>query len=394
MNAARMTTRPLKVAIVTAFPKNLAAPRGGVEVVSVNLVEALAALDDLDLHVVTTGADAEVPATESWKGVTVHRLPRKHRRVLVDAIGPGRRQMRQYLSALQPDVIHAHDVYGLMVKGVDVPTIQTIHGFIYGDTVVSGEPLARVRSLVWRRFETGAWARQHHIISISPYVRERLASIASGVIHDVENPIAQGFFDVPRREANLTVFSAAVVSPRKNTLALVDAVAQVAAAGLDVRLRLAGPVVDESYAARVKAHIEERGLGPRTTWLGSIGPDEVRRELAAASVFVLVSLEENAPLAIEEAMAVGVPVVTSNRCGMPYLVRHGETGFLVDPFDPGDIAGRIVHLLRDAGARRAMGEAAKRAAQARFHPAAIARRTRDIYREAASARRLAAGERH
>src|SRR5581483_1621214 len=148
------------------------------------------------------------------------------------------------------------------------------------------------------------------------------------VIHDVENPIAPLFFDVPRRESGQTVFSAAVVSPRKNTLALVDAVAQVAAAGVDVTLRLAGPVVDEAYAARVRARIDEHGLGPRTTWLGSIGPDEVRRELASASLFALVSLEENAPLAIEEAMAVGVPVVTSNRCGMPYMVRHAETGYL------------------------------------------------------------------
>ncbi|HZP49281.1 MAG TPA: glycosyltransferase family 4 protein [Vicinamibacterales bacterium] len=385
----------MKVAIVTAFPKDTSSPRGGVEVVSVNLVAALAALDDLDLHVVTTAAEAPAPATESWNGVTVHRLPVKHRRVLVDAIGPGRRQMRQYLSALQPDVVHAHDVYGLMVKGLAVPTIQTIHGFIHGDTVVSGEPLARVRGLVWRRVETGAWARQHHIISISPYVRERLTPIASGVIHDVENPIAPLFFDVPRRESGQTVFSAAVVSPRKNTLALVDAVAQVAAAGVDVTLRLAGPVVDEAYAARVRARIDEHGLGPRTTWLGSIGPDEVRRELASASLFALVSLEENAPLAIEEAMAVGVPVVTSNRCGMPYMVRHAETGYLVDPLNPSDIAARIAQLLRDGDGRRRMGAAAKRAAQERFHPAAIARRTRDIYREAvAGARRLTAGERH
>jgi glycosyltransferase involved in cell wall biosynthesis len=393
MGTGRMT-RPMKIAIVTAFPARPDTPTGGVEAVSVNLVAALATLGDLDLHVVTTGPASRPPATESWNGVAIHRLPRQHRRVLVDAIGPGRRQMRHYLSALQPDVVHAHDVYGLMVKGLPVPIIHTIHGFIHGDTVVSGEPLARLRGLVWRRVETAAWGRQQHIISISPYVRERLAPIASGVIHDLENPIAPLFFDVPRCECGLTVFSAGVVSPRKNVRALVDAVAQVVDAGLDVRLRLAGPTVDERYAAHLRARIDEHGLGPRTTWLGSIGPDQIRRELAAASLFALVSLEENAPLAIEEAMAVGVPVVTSNRCGMPYLVRHGETGFLVDPTDPVDIARRIAHLLSAGQLRREMGEAAREAARARFHPAVIARRTREIYCEAADSRRVGAGRCH
>jgi glycosyltransferase involved in cell wall biosynthesis len=376
----------MKLAFVTAFPENPDTPHGGVESVSVNLVEALGELDGLDVHVVTTGRERRAESTESWKGVTVHRLPVKHRRVLVDAVGPGRRQMCDFLARLRPDVIHAHDVYGLMVKGADAPTVQTIHGFIHGDTVVSGERFARLRGFVWRRVETAAWARQHHIISISPYVRERLTPIARGVIHDVENPIASPFFDVTRRESPLTIFSAAVISPRKNTLALVDAAARLVHGGLDIRLRLAGSPVDAAYAARVTQRVEEHGLAGRTTWLGAIGPDQVRRELSAASVFVLVSLEENAPLAIEEAMAVGVPVVTSNRCGMPYLVRHGETGYLVDPTSPAGIAQRLGELLRDDRLRLDMGSAARQAARARFHPSVIARRTHDIYREAAASR--------
>ena len=81
-------------------------------------------------------------------------------------------------------------------------------------------------------------------------------------------------------------------------------------------------------------------------------------------------------------MAAGVPVVASNRCGMPYLVRHGETGYLVDPSDPGDVARRIAQLLRDRELGQAMGRAAKDAARARFHPSAVARRTREVYLEA------------
>lgn len=375
----------MKVAIVTAFPADPAFPRGGVESVSVNLVDALSEFEDFDLHVVTTDRARKTAIEYPWKRVTVHRLPQRHGRVLVDAVGPGRWQMQEFLRRLQPDVVHAHDVYGLMVKGMPVPRVHTIHGFISGDTRVSGERFARIRSRVWRRIETAGWSDQRHIISISPYVRERLTGLAGPVIHDIENPIAPSFFDVKRSERDPTVFSAAVVSPRKNTLALVDAVAEVARAGLDVRLRLAGASVDASYADRVKARIEEQGLGARTTWLGAIGADDVRRELASASVFALVSLEENAPLGIEEAMAAGVPVVTSNRCGMPYMIRNGETGYLVDPHDPREIARRIAQVLGSDHLRRRMGEAARDAARARFHPAIVARRTREVYLEAVAA---------
>ena len=78
----------------------------------------------------------------------------------------------------QADVIHAHDTFGLMVHGLDLPRVLTIHGFIHEDTRVSGSRFARPRSIIWRYFETRTWAAFPHIISISPYVRERLTGRA------------------------------------------------------------------------------------------------------------------------------------------------------------------------------------------------------------------------
>jgi len=277
-------------------------------------------------------------------------------------------------------------MFGLMVKGLPIPRVFTIHGFIYGDTLVSGERLAWLRSRIWRLIETSGWAHQPHIISISPYVRERLAGIARGVIHDVENPISEAFFDLPHDERKGTIFSAALVCPRKNTLGLVEAFARLRAAGIDSELRLAGSISDPPYGRRVQERIRDLGLAGDVVLLGGLNSHQIQRELATASVFALVSREENAPMGISEAMAVGVPVVASNRCGMPYMISHGETGFLVDPLDPDDIARRLGSLLRDDALRAAMGKRARNAARERFHPAAVARRTRDVYLEAANTR--------
>jgi glycosyltransferase involved in cell wall biosynthesis len=372
----------VKVAVVTSFPRDPSRPVGGVEAVSVVLVRALAALDDLDVHVVTTDASCSDVERTAHDGATLHRLPRRGRWTLTDAIGPGRRAIQDYLERLTPDVIHAHDVYGLMVKGLALPRVFTIHGFIYADTALSAGRLAGLRSRLWRRIETGGWADQPHIVSISPYVRERLSGIAKGIIHDIDNPIAESFFRIERRERRGVIFCAALINARKNTLTLVEALAHLREKGIDAELRLAGAENEPDYARRVRQRIGELGLQDRVKLLGSISGDQVRAELAAANIFALVSLEEGSPMGIEEAMAAGVPVVASNRCGMPYMIRDGETGFLIDPNDPQDVAWRLAHVLQDDERRAAMGVKAQQVARDRFHPAVVAARTREVYRRA------------
>ncbi len=376
-------SRPsVRVAIVTQFPENPEMPHGGVEAVSVNLTQALGEFADLDLHVVTVDRKISIATQSRWERATIHRLPNIGRWTLTSALGAGRQQLQNYLKSLRPDIVHAHDTYGLMVKGLSLPRVFTIHGFIYGDTLVSGQRFARLRSLMWRYIETSGWADQPHIISISPYVRERLTEVTASVVHDIDNPIAESFFRVDRNEGKPIIFSAAVICPRKNTLILLDAFAKLRADGSNAELRLAGPVTEPAYGEALRAKIAHYKLEHAVILLGSIPRDRIVQELSAASVFALVSLEENSPMGIEEAMAIGIPVVTSNRCGMPYMVQHGETGFLVNPHDPSDIARRFATLLNDEALRQRMGCKAQRLAQERFHPAVVARRTREVYLEA------------
>ncbi len=369
----------MKLTIVTSFPDDPGAPVGGVEAVSVNLVKALSQFNDLEIDIVTTKKTYQSFRKEQWEKVTIHRLPWAGGSMLGNAIGPGRRQIQPYIKKIKPDIIHAHDTFGLMVKGMNIPRVFTIHGFIYGDVMVSGKRFASLRSWIWRRFETSGWADQPHIISINPYVRERLRGIATGVIYDIENPITEPFYNIDRKEQKGTIFCAAMISPRKNTLALVDSVAKLAASGLDVKLRLAGSTNDQDYVRQVRIRIRQKGLEKKVFLLGRLDTMQIREELSTAGVFALTSLEENSPMGIEEAMAAGVPVVTSNRCGMPYMVRDGESGFLVDPKNPDDIARRLKQIFDDGELRHSMGAKGREIAMDRFHPAKVAARTQQVY---------------
>jgi glycosyltransferase involved in cell wall biosynthesis len=370
----------MKVAVVTSFPSNPLAPRGGVESVSVNLVGALAKRPGLDVHVVTADRQCEAPAILDWGGATIHRLPMGHGKLLSYVLRAGRTRVLEYLEQLAPDVIHAHDFYGMMVKGIATPRVFTVHGFIHEDTKYAGGLLAGLRARLWKRYEVAAWADQPHIISISPYVRERLQGIARGVIHEIENPIDAGVFDIQRNEIEGTIFCAAAISPRKNTLGLARAFSRIAERFPDAHLRLAGPFVDDAYRAEVETCIAKSGLQKRIHLLGSLPANEVRAELARASIFALLSFEEGAPMGIAEAMAAGIPVVASNRCGMPFMVRDGVTGFLVDPNAPQDAANRFGELLSSKRLREEMGVAARASALKRFHPDRVAERTENVYR--------------
>lgn len=376
----------MKIAIVTQFPKDPTRPRGGVESVSVNLVRGLTGLAGTEVHVVTLDSESAA-RVDGWNGALVHRLPRAPGSSLRHAVGPGRQLVSDYVTKLRPDIVHAHDTYGLMVSGLEFPRLFTIHGFIYGDTLVSGRKFPWLRSRLWKWVEQRGWRDQGAIISISPYVRERLTGVVTAPIYDIDNPVAEEFFSIRRADAGPTIFSAAVISPRKNTLALVRALESLRSGGVSATLRLAGPIVDRDYGERVRSYVAEAGLGDAVAFLGSVPVETVRTELAQATVFALVSLEENSPMGIEEAMAAGVPVVTSNRCGMPYMVRHGESGFLVDPENVGDIAGRLERLLRNVTLAERMGQKGREIALDRFHPRRVAERTIEVYGELVALRR-------
>ena len=216
--------RRLKIAIVAAMSEDPNQPRGGVEAVAVNLLRGLEQLGQLEIHVITTHRKCRWLSTKKWREITIHRLPWAGGSTLLHAVLIGRRQIQRYLATLSPDVVHAHDTFGLMVNGMSIPHVLTVHGFIYADTRLSRQRWAQIRWRIWRRVETAGWAEQPHIISINPYVRQELEKIATGIIHDIENPVDPSFFTLRRQDQGNRVLFAGAIKPSKNPRALLEAI--------------------------------------------------------------------------------------------------------------------------------------------------------------------------
>jgi len=111
-------------------------------------------------------------------------------------------------------------------------------------------------------------------------------------------------------------------------------------------------------------------------------PDETLwREYERASLLLIPSLEETAPVAIGEACAVGLPQVGTVAGGIPYLIREGETGYVRPVGDVPGLAEKVIAILTDQKLRERLAGQAKELGGREFSLDAIARRTLAAYQE-------------
>ncbi|MGK3992140.1 glycosyltransferase [Sorangium sp. So ce1024] len=152
----------------------------------------------------------------------------------------------------------------------------------------------------------------------------------------------------------------------------------------NARLLLVG---DGPEAAPLRALAEELGIGDRVVFAGE--RHDVPELLSSIDVFVLSSSSEGLPLSMVEAMATGLPVLSTAVGGIPALVSDGETGFLVPSGDVDALGAKLAVLKADPGQARAMGKQGRQLALARYSAERMMASYMDIY-EALLARRESA----
>jgi colanic acid/amylovoran biosynthesis glycosyltransferase len=139
------------------------------------------------------------------------------------------------------------------------------------------------------------------------------------------------------------------LTPEKGQHLLLQAAARLEAGGCPVTVELAGWGPSEDSLRKEATRL---GLGS-VHFLGPVAQDRLADLFARADVFCLPSFAEGLPIVLMEAMATGVPVVTTAVAGIPELVRPEETGWLVPPGRPDLLADALADALADPdGTRR------------------------------------------
>jgi glycosyltransferase involved in cell wall biosynthesis len=187
-----------------------------------------------------------------------------------------------------------------------------------------------------------------------------------------------------RPEGPVSVLCVGRLVSVKGQLVLLEAVAELVRAGRDVRLALvgAGPMHEALTAAARRLGIEAR-----VELTGPLGHPAVVERIRKADVFCLPSFAEGVPVVLMEAMALGVPVLTTRVMGIPELVEDGVSGLLVAPGSRAELVTGLRRLIDDAPLRATLGEAARQRVEAEHDLDRSAAQLRALFAERLGAER-------
>lgn len=144
---------------------------------------------------------------------------------------------------------------------------------------------------------------------------------------------------------------------------LLAALARLAKRGIDFTAEIIG---DGELKNFLRFSIEDLALEGRVHLVGGVDSAEVLGRMRAADVFVLPSVSEGISNAVLEAMATGLPIITTDAGGMREAVRDGNEGFVVPVRDVAALTDRLEELARHPELRARMGDAARARAEAEF----------------------------
>jgi glycosyltransferase involved in cell wall biosynthesis len=222
--------------------------------------------------------------------------------------------------------------------------------------------------------------KDHMLKIISPEIESKITVIPNGVdIRRYEKQKDRMWVQDQLGLAAQTRFIIQVgtLKPAKGHRYTIEAVASIVASYPDLHVLFVG---DGEMRAELKEEAAALNLKGHTHFLGY--RQDVPELLAASDIFVLPSLWEGLSMALLEAMASGLPIVSSAVSGSVQVLRHGETGVLVPPGDAAALAEAIRQLLTDPERAQLMGRAARQQAEALFSSDSTAQAYISLYREA------------
>lgn len=171
--------------------------------------------------------------------------------------------------------------------------------------------------------------------------------------------------------------------PEKGHICLVEAFAKLRARGIDARLRILGEGPDRR---RIESRIHALGIADHCELPGAVSEQTVLREMASASVFALASFMEGLPVAIMEALLLGLPVVAPRVAGIPELIEHGRTGLLFTPARDDELCSCLESILASPLERNRMAAEGLRRILSDFDVDSVVVPLHDHFRAAARAR--------
>jgi glycosyltransferase involved in cell wall biosynthesis len=377
-----MEMRKKKIAILTNYPSDHSTFSGGVETATVALLEGLRNYEDeFEFHVVSVSKMISSDIEAKKDGVWFHFISVPGYAWLRPRFSLVAFKTYRKIRDISPDLIHCQGNMMLAFSAtfIEAPRLFTIHGVVRDE-------LRQRRGWefisAWLDVLLEKYAQRHYdaFICISNYSLRIVDTVRP--TYSIPNAVRSLFFQGPEHltpPGNPNLVFAGGFAPLKRPSDLLLAHAELRGKFPHLQTLLCGGVEDVGYAQDMFKMVSERRIeGIR--FLGSVKQEELADLLKQASSLVVSSAQENTPMVIAEAMAVGVPVVATRVGGIPDMVRDGETGLLYEPGDVKGLVNCLMKVLSDSFLWKSMSGQAREIARCNYSAGRVAKGTIEAYR--------------
>ena len=215
------------------------------------------------------------------------------------------------------------------------------------------------------------FCRSQGMLFVAPEHWPKLRIIHCGVEPDL-------FAPVQHQNAGRRLLYVGRLAAMKGLPVLFEALSQLRERYPDLTLTVVG---DGQERGEIEASAQHLGISTIVNFVGYKSQTEVREYLQETDIFILPSFAEGVPVVLMEAMAAGVPVLTTRIAGVPELVEHGVSGWLVPPGDMQALAEGLAMLVNDVDRRKRLGEAGRAKIASEFNVETEVKKLAEILRQ-------------
>ncbi|MFI7744666.1 glycosyltransferase [Kocuria rhizosphaericola] len=359
---------------------------GGPVRVAINQAKALTDLGhEVVLAAAAGGFDGPLPTT--FDGFPVRLFPARQLIPRTGFAGLVSPRLATWLpSALKhADVVHVHLARDLITLPAALMTllfqkallVQT-HGMIDRTEKHLAKPLDALLTKPVLRMSKA-------VLHLTDRERKDLIEVAGPALNFRGLPNAVPVPDVPAVEqrqgpaTNPEVLFLARIHERKRPVHFVRAALRLTSTWPQARFTLVGP--DEGEGDAVRRMILEGQRHAPIRWNGPLSPDQTLDRMRNASIYALPSVDEPFPMSVLEAMALGLPVIVTDTCGLAPMVSQCDGGIVVDS-TLGSLTDALEMLLQDPETRTQMGSNGRLAVQKHCSTDDIGRNLANTYIQA------------
>lgn len=361
----------------------------------VNLSNALSKHKEIELHIINETSWVRKDQHFNYNKIHFHILRNPYSVPFFTRGFPGwfpigvltnyylnRKNISNVLSDIKPDLLHSHGTefqYAYSSINSKIPVIISLQGIIsyLKDYLYNWNKYALKKQT---ELEKTAIRKSKYFISRTKFSDEYIKKInPDAFIFHIDEMVNNKFFSVTKEKPGDYLLYVGSVTPSKGIEDLLTAFRDVKKKYYDLKLIIAGEY-KEKYLNQLKNKFSDLFNSKNILFKGYLNVDELLKLYMAAKIFVFPSHFETTPNVLMEAMAIGLPIISTKTGGIPDMIAHEKTGLLTEIKSPGNLAKLIIRILNEPDLAEELGKNARTEALMRFSERDIVKKTIEVYK--------------